>query len=522
MNKIRSKRKISRLALIGGLLLIVAAAIFLGASEEKIDFVFSENPGLWQVSGGTAVRKEGDSIQLTGEEGAFYIAIPNMNLDADWYDVCLLEMKLPVAYDRADLFFLSPYNRRFDRRFTLTFDTGRANRFNRLWVDLKKHGAWQGIVHGVLIIPGTNSKTADLRRISFIHANLKTKILAWWSDFIRYYDPLLGTCFAMASPYFIKGSYNSLWVPFLWGILGLVIIVLIGSSIFALDERIRRNAVAVFFLILILAWGLLDLRNNVYYLKAMRRDINLYWGKTLQEKREIATGSPEFIKFLKFCDESIPLDGKIFNFVPREIPGTPVGYLSEVQLFLSLRPRYNEYFKFSSTPRHYYIFYDTNRDEVKEVFSKQDQVFGSVFLNKDEEMYQEISLWKNASDISQISFKIKTDKLDKESLSVSILSEDGRTLLGKGEFTELKGEDAVFSVTPIASYGKRKLARLRIVNTGERPIEIAVAYSCLYPDGRLVVHGKDVNWVLAFRVYYNAVGFKVFKKYSERAFILTE
>jgi len=44
------------------------------------------------------------------------------------------------------------------------------------------------------------------------------------------------------------------------------------------------------------AWGLLDLQNNIYYFKAMKRNASLYWGKSMLEKKGIATGSAEFIR----------------------------------------------------------------------------------------------------------------------------------------------------------------------------------------------------------------------------------
>jgi len=296
------KRRDTKIWAMGGVLLIialVASGILLNSPEDEIVFDYS---------------KRLDNL----------FVVPLNNLDADWYDVCELEMATPVAYDQGRMLFLSPYNRDFNFNFRYDFDTGRANRNNRIWIDLKKHSAWQGSIRGILIVPAANADTVTLKKIRFVHGNLWTEIKAWWGGFTYYYDPLLGTCFAMASPFFIKGSYNALFVPLLW-------VAFILAGVLALfDKRIAKIAIGAFFLLAFLIWGMLDLRYHVYYLKAMRRDANLYWGKSLHEKRKIVTGDPEFIDFMKFCDEAIPLNGKIINGVPTNLPKTPPDYLAKV------------------------------------------------------------------------------------------------------------------------------------------------------------------------------------------------
>jgi hypothetical protein len=355
-------KKILPLSVIGGTLLVLAMIFMMNMPEKEIILNFSKDMESWQTSAGTKVRLGDDSVQLTRGREDFFINIPNLYLDADWYDVCVVEMKLPIASDQGHLLFLSPYNQKYNFNFRFDFDGGKANRQNKIWINLRKHGAWQGIIPGVLIIPATNSGSASLKSIKFIQSKPFTKLRAWWSDFSYYYDPKLGTCFAMASPFFIKTSFNLLFMPFLWGLLALTIIISSGVMFFHMDERISKVAIAIFFLVLIVLWGLLDLRNNIYYLKAIRRDASLYWGKSLQVKKGIVTGSPDFINFMKFCDEAIPLDGQIFNFVSSDIPGTPRQALSDTQFYFNLRPRIN----FESTkrvPKPFYVVYGSQKKE---------------------------------------------------------------------------------------------------------------------------------------------------------------
>jgi hypothetical protein len=112
-------------------------------------------------------------------------------------------------------------------------------------------------------------------------------------------------------------------------------------------------------------WGILDLRNNIYYFKAICRNANLYWGKSLFLKRQDVTGDPEFIKFMKFCDDSLPLDGYIYNCVSEVMQNTPYNYLASTQVNFNLQPRpnnYRQYLKGKDEP--YYIFYKTTTYEV--------------------------------------------------------------------------------------------------------------------------------------------------------------
>lgn len=281
-----------------GMAALIALVIMMSLPEKKLVFNFVENMGMWQLSEGSTYRQVDDSIQLIKGGNQLYVVIPQLVIDADYYDVCVIEGAWPVAYDQGHLLFISPFNRHFDYNFRHDFDTGPADKVNRHYINLRDHPAWQSLIRAILILPGKDARRVTLKRISFIKANPWTKIKAWWSDFTRYSDPLLGSCFAMATPILMGRPFNPLIVPALWGML--VIFGLISSGVYWLkaDRRITKIALIIFLAAVIFAWGLLEIKNDVYYLEAITRDIGLYWGKSIQEKRGIVVGDPEFIRFM--------------------------------------------------------------------------------------------------------------------------------------------------------------------------------------------------------------------------------
>ncbi len=350
-----------------GVIAVISMMVLISLPEESFNFNFAENSGRWQVLPGTKAELKEGAVQLLRINGDMGIVIPGINIDADNYDVCEIELKCPVAFDGGMLLFTSRYNQQFSYNFRYDFDTGLSGRFNKLYIYAGSHGAWQGIIKDILIIPATNAQYADIKNIKFIHSSPGTKIRAVWAGFTRYYDPRLGTCFQIASPLFVDDAYNSVMMPLLWGAILLLALSVASVNIFKLNPLISKAAVCVFVVFFLALWGLLDLRNNVYYLKAIGRDAGLYWGKSLSEKREIVTGAPDFIRFMKFCDEVIPMDARVFNFVATEIPGTPKDALNCTQFFFNLTPRPNSLRTIvpERTPPPFYIVYGTGRKDIK-------------------------------------------------------------------------------------------------------------------------------------------------------------
>ena len=365
--KIKNKNKLPLGVIIAATVLILLVVFFfINLPEEQIVARFDSADNRWQVGSGTLASPEGEGVRLTKVGPDFFIVFPDLRVDADSNNVCQLEIENPIAYETGRLFFLSQFNPSFDMNFSYEYDSGRGNRFNQIYLNLAKHPAWQGYTGGFLLIPGEGAAWVKLGPIRFIHANILTGARAVWSDFVRYYDPKLGTCFAMASPFFWKEGYNPFFIPYLWGLLILAAVILAAVKIFHFDPRTGEIAIAAFFIAFLLVWFVLDLRNNIYYLKAMRRDAMLYWGKPLEQKRGIVTGDPEFVGFMNFCDEHIPMDGKIFNLVPKELPGTPFQYLSSTQVFFILRPRLESFYHLpGKDPRPYYIVYKNNPQDLK-------------------------------------------------------------------------------------------------------------------------------------------------------------
>jgi len=503
-------------------LLVIVCGIFLNLPEDKNIFSFSDNPGLWQASAGTIIQHKAGSVQLTRGPRDIYVVIPQINLNADFYDVCILEMELPIAYDQGSFIFLSPHNIKTEKE-TLDFDTGTANHLNRLYINFSKHDDWHGIIRDIILYPSTNSENVSLRSITFVRANLATKIRAWWNDYIRYSDPTLGAVFGWPSPFFIINWFNPLVMPFLWVLLAVTLLSLASVSILRLDIRISKITISIFFLVLFFAWGFLDLGNNIYYIKAIKRNASLYWGKSSLEKRGIVTGNAEFIRFMKFCDESIPMDGRILNYVARDNTGSPDDALGGTQFNFNLKPRVESLRMRANgeIPKPYYVFYRSQRKEIKGIDGEQNVVNYHFALQAKDKLLQQVSLQHDLEDISELSFRINNEEIDPKDISVMVLADDKKTIIGLSEFLGMQNGEMIVRVNPLTPY-RRSSVFLEIENRGDKPIYAGGSRSDTYRDGKCYFRGEEIKRDLAFRVYYDVKNLVLFKKYNDYAYILTK
>ena len=514
--------KIVSVLIIGVLILASVCVVLFNRPEEKISFSFLDNMGLWQASPGTIIQNKSDSVQLTRGPRDIYVVVPQINLNADLYDVCLLEMELPIAYDQGSLIFLSPHNMKTEKE-TLDFDTGVANHLNHLWINVSKHDDWHGIIRDIVLYPSINSENVSLRSITFIRANLVTKIRAWWNDFTRYSDPPLGAVFGWPSPFIITNWFNPLVMPFFWVLLTIALLSLVCISILRLDIRIGRIIISIFFLVLLIAWGILDIGSNSYYIKAIKRNANLYWGKSTLEKRGIVIGNPEFISFMKFCDESIPMDGRILNYVARDNTGSPDDALGGTQFNFNLNPRVESLRMRANgeMPRPYYVFYRNQHKEIKGIDGEQNVMNHDFVLRTNDKLIQEVSLQHDFEDISELSFKVNNKEIDPKDISVFVLADDKKTVIGASEFLGIQNGEVHVRVIPLIPY-RRCSIFLEVENRGGKPIYVGGSRSDTYRDGRCYFRGEKIKGDLAFRLYYDVKNLVLFKKYNEYAYILTK
>ncbi len=521
MDNKRSVKIISGI-IIGVFLLVLLLSIFLNFPEDKFIFSFSDKMGLWKVSAGTMIQQKDGYVKLTKGPGDFFVVMPQINLNADYFDVCILEMELPIAYDQASFVFLSPDNAKKEK-ITLDFDTGKANRLNHLSISVSKHDDWHGIIRDIVLYPATNSDNVSLKSITFVRANPVTKLHAWWNDFTRYFDPLLGAVFGWPSPYFVADWFNPLVLPFILILLFITLLIIISVFIFRLDIRFSNVSIGIFFLILLLAWGMLDVGNNIYYIKAIRRNVSLYWGKDIWEKRSITTGNPEFIRFMKFCDDNIPMDGYIFNYVARDYLGSAEDALGATQFNFNLRTRV-ESLRLRAAgemPRPYYVLYRYQEQEFKGKELEQSIADRDFVLQAKETLLQEIILQHYFEDIPYLSFKVKTNEIDPSDVSFLFLADDKRSVIGSGELLGVKNGEAIVRVIPQAFYRKSHIF-FEIENRGKKPVYVGGSRSVTYKYGKCYFKGEKVKGDLAFRVDYDVKNLLLYKKLNEYAYILTK
>jgi len=522
VRKVDLRSKIMPITGLVGAVIMIALLIMMCLPEESIKFNFVENKGMWQLSAGSESRLTGDALELIKGRQELYVIIPQMNVDADYYDVCDIEGTWPIAYDQGHLLFISPFNKNFDYNFRYDFDTGGAGKKNKRYLDLSAHGAWQGMVKAVLVIPATNAKKMSLKGIRFIHANPWTKIKAWWSNFTRYYDPLLGTCLSMASPIFIGQPFNPLFVPILWLILVVCGIIFAGVYIFKAKPMIATVSMGICLILIFLAWAILDLRNNVVYLKGIARNISLYWDKSIQERRGLVVGDKEFIDFMKFCDKNIPLDAQINNQVPIEIPGIPSNYLRAVQFIANLRPRYYEHIK-EAEIKTFYIYYKPQNKENHEVLLDRFLVSRYFNIAPGGKMLQEIKLLNSSNSLFQISIWMKGGVIGKPKIELLLLSGDRKTIGGKAEYVSQKGDEVIFKYLSRNNFKKNEKVNIEIKNLDQAPAMIGVNDDINKEDlGEMILEGKRNDADLSLRLIYRPKNLVLFKRFNEDAFILID
>lgn len=505
---------------------ITAVLLIVMALPEKcIDFAFSEYMGAWQVSAGSSIRREGGTVRLNKGEGDLYLVVPQMNIDADRYDVCVIEGNWPIAYDQGRLLFISPFNRQFDYYFRYDFDTGTAGRINRRYIDLRSHGAWQGIIKAILILPATNAEQVSLKSVKFIQANPWTRIKAWWSAFTRYQDPMLGSCFAMATPILMGRPFNPLIVPAVWVMLAIFGLVSAGIYWLQADRRITQIALIIFLAAMVLAWGLLETRNNVNYLKAIARDVSLYWGRSIQEKRGIVVGDPEFIRFMGYCDEQIPMDARIINLIPADVPGTPSMYLTGTQFGFCLRPRLESFYQFSGElPDSYYLVYKGDPKRLQGVSQEQKNIHSYLVLQPGEKIQQQIVLWNKLQDLSTL--KLFGRGLH-NGLTVTLLNRGRDRQVGGAVLAGVSSSEALFQLKPATTY-RDSMIWLQLANTGTATLEVGTAPADSYQSGRLsrneglFYRGRFLREEISFRLEFLVRSPKLFRQYGRDGYIFTD
>lgn len=477
---------------------LIVLYFVLGSKPEEGDaFNFAERKGQWLVQGD-------------------YVIIPNYIVDGEERDVCIIELESSNAYDPGQLFFISQYNPKFDQRFSYNFDTGRAGRTNKIYIDLKSHPAWKSYISAFLIVPGSKTR---LISISFVKSNPITKLSAIWSDFTIHRDPLLGTCFAMASPLFFGKPFSFVVVPILWCLFVPFILILFIK----IDDKIRKRIIFAFLAVVLIFWGILDLGNNVRYFKAILRDANLYWGKALVDKKGIVVGDPEYIKFMRFCDEVIPKDGWIYNFVPWELPGTASRYLSTTQFYFNLRPDLKRLFReLGMEPKPFYVYYKPEKNRVDAISQEQAVRSAYFYLKPGESISQKIKLWRDLRNLEELSFITDLKDVAPRRFSVMLLADDQKIFLGSGSFLRQEGDRVVFKANLLKDIKRNGNIYLEITNKGNETAGVYITYSQEYEDGYLIINGKKDNRDLTFRLDYNTEGVKTFRKFNDHAFILTE
>ena len=111
-------------AVIIAVIVLIVGMFFVLQKSEQLVFSFSDNKGMWQVSAGTTFDIKDNQVDLKKQGRDFFVVVPDLKIDGFWYDVCVIELMTPMAYDQGHLLFISPINQSYESNFG--YDFGRA------------------------------------------------------------------------------------------------------------------------------------------------------------------------------------------------------------------------------------------------------------------------------------------------------------------------------------------------------------------------------------------------------------
>jgi len=171
---------------------------------------------------------------------------------------------------------------------------------------------------------------------------------------------------------------------------------------------------------------------------------------------------------------------------------------------------------------YYFIYYKPEKDKVGTIIQEQ-PIFGEYLdLAPGEKLTQEIKLWQASKHLSQINIWAREKDNIKDSIELLLLSENKRSIAGRGEYLSHADKEAIFRFLPIINHGKNEKMLLQVSNKGSVPIGIGYYYGDLYNEGNLFRNDKKLVGDMSIRLIYKPNNLRLYKRFNQDAFILTE
>ncbi|MBN2057415.1 MAG: hypothetical protein JW782_01280 [Candidatus Saganbacteria bacterium] len=243
-------------------------------------------------------------LQRSGSEP--YFASPRLILDAIEYDTAVLQIDARQP-GNARLFFATSYDPRFEPYKSLAFTLKQGT--HTYYLDFGgRSREWMGWISGLVLVPEIDPALIKIRSASLGKGDIFTVCLAAWQEFMQL-ETIKGLTVNLIRGQTVRGrpvnyyAYSLMVLAFFF--------IMIRSGVLAYKQgwaafwpRLRER-LGFLVLVALAVLAVLEMRMWCDHLKIAGADRAQFWGKTLDEKRDLTMGG-NYYEFMRFSNKVLP------------------------------------------------------------------------------------------------------------------------------------------------------------------------------------------------------------------------
>jgi hypothetical protein len=238
-------------------------------------------------------------------EGSYFVS-PRLMLDTAEFDTLVIRLRAEQG-GPARLFFTTSYDDRFNRSKSIAFSLKKGERDYYLNLAARNPN-WMGWLTGLVLEPEGGEGRVALRSARITKGRIFTDLRSGWQEFWEL-ETIKARTVNIIKGHTILGRQVNYYVYF---IIGLAFLFLAGRQVIlsrkkgfmAIWQAVKERMNLLVILALVLA-VLMEVRLWFDYIQIASVDYRTFWGKTLDEKRDLTMGGG-FYNFLNFCNKVLP------------------------------------------------------------------------------------------------------------------------------------------------------------------------------------------------------------------------
>ncbi len=262
-----------------------------------------------------------------------------------------IKMRSDKSYMTGRMFFRRIGDPGFNYYNSFEFQTGINNMYHSNIIALNRNPNWFGTVTQIMLSPINGEGSVKIESVDFLEPGILIAARAYWQEFFTLEVPQMRTVNFI---YGQKINGTSIYLYIYCLILLISIFVISAEYVKHKDLNvIYRSASMKILTICVIFWAVLDLRVLFDQARTVMLDSQTYSGKSLEEKRALATLG-DIYGFLSFSGSKIP-KGSGFNTV-----NPPYYYFREKAVYYLYPRRVDE-------NAAYVLVYNTDRSQDKTI-----------------------------------------------------------------------------------------------------------------------------------------------------------